>query len=44
MNEFNNFHMYYKHDNFYKNKKIVSDWIVRECFMRQLDSELSSEA
>lgn len=22
MNEFNNSHMYYKHDNFYNNKKI----------------------
>lgn len=29
MNEFNNFHMYCKHDNFYKNKE--KDYINLDC-------------
>lgn len=44
MNEFNNSHMYYKHDNFYNNKKI--DYLRLDCqrMLYETDSELSPEA
>lgn len=45
MNEFNNFYIYCKHDNIYKNeRKIISGWMVREYITKQLDSKLSLEA